>query len=97
MQAWLLRNLVPVDLQGMFDDALDDRERKFYGGLVTSFASEQPDHFLLLLEELRAGPAALHQLLLGHAPPESLPCARDKMLSSGGTRGWLCRRRGTAS
>ena len=86
LQAWLLRNLVPDDLQGMFDDALDDRERKFYGGLVTAFASEQPDHFLLLLEELRAGPAALQQLLLGEFSASASEAIRSALLEFSGRR-----------
>jgi hypothetical protein len=80
LQAWLLRKLVPDDLQGMFDDALDDDERKFYGGLVTAFASEQPDLFLLLLEELRAGPAALQQLLLGEFSASASEAIRSALV-----------------
>ena len=70
----------------MFDDALDDDERKFYYGLVTAFASEQPVHFLLLLEELRAGPAALQQLLLGEFSASASEAIRSALGEFSGRR-----------
>ena len=84
VQAWLLRNLLPDDLQDMFDEVLDTREMGYYAELVVAFASEQPAQFLELLEELRSDAAGLQQLLLGRFSASASEAIRYALVESGG-------------
>jgi hypothetical protein len=65
VQAELLQELVPVELQGkgMFASVLDTQLREWWGDVVRELASRQPEIHLSLLELLRSKPDGLRQLL----------------------------------